>query len=79
MLTTAENETATTGDGIGLRSGGFEPSRSPPARGTLPITETEGAWFRVIPAWAGNTLTSRQPTIRPSGHPRVGGEHTSQS
>ena len=55
--TTAENETATTGDGIGLRSGGFEPSRSPPARGTLPITETEGAWLRVIPAWAGNTAS----------------------
>ena len=33
--TTAENETATTGDGIGLRSGGFEPSRSPPARALI--------------------------------------------
>ena len=28
----AGNETVTTGGGIGLRSGGFEPSRSPPAR-----------------------------------------------
>ena len=33
--TTAENETATTGDGIGLRSGGFGPSRSPPARALI--------------------------------------------
>ena len=31
----------------------------PRGRGTLPITETEteGAWLRVIPAWAGNTRT----------------------
>ena len=54
-VTGAGSAIVTTGDGIGLRSGGFEPSRSPPARGTLPITETEGAWLRVIPAWAGNT------------------------
>ena len=33
--TTAENETATTGGGIGLRSGGFGPSRSPPARAPI--------------------------------------------
>ena len=30
--TTAENAIATTGGGIGLRSGGFGPSRNPPAR-----------------------------------------------
>ena len=53
----AGSETVTTGDGIGPRSGGFDPSRSPSARGTLPITETEGAWLRVIPAWAGNTAS----------------------
>ena len=33
--TTAGSETVTTGGGIGLRSGGFEPSRSPPARAPI--------------------------------------------
>ena len=33
--TTAGNETVTTGGGIGLRSGGFEPSRGPPARALI--------------------------------------------
>ena len=35
----AGSETVTTGDGIGLRSGGFEPSRSPPAPRALACPE----------------------------------------
>ena len=31
----AGSETVTTGDGIGLRSGGFGPSRNPPARALI--------------------------------------------
>ena len=33
--TTAGSVIVTTGDGIGLRSGGFKPSRSPPARALI--------------------------------------------
>ena len=33
--TTAGSAIVTTGDGIGLRSGGFGPSRNPPARALI--------------------------------------------
>ena len=56
----------------------FSSSRgsSPRGRGTLepdPEAQRNG---RVIPAWAGNTSRARTYRHMPTGHPRVGGEHT---
>ena len=35
-----------------------------------------GNLWRVIPAWAGNTLDCPCLLVRQTGHPRVGGEHS---
>ena len=34
--------------------------------------------MRVIPAWAGNTVSPDPLAKRSAGHPRVGGEHNGQ-
>ena len=48
---------------------------SPRGRGTLDATAADKRFERVIPAWAGNTLTIPSLGTAKTGHPRVGGEH----
>ena len=51
---------------------------SPHGRGTLLHAAVQLARRRVIPAWAGNTVTRTSMPAASSGHPRMGGEHTDQ-
>ena len=48
---------------------------SPLARGTQPLRRAPILHHRLIPARAGNTLTSPLPPAMPSAHPRSRGEH----
>ena len=48
---------------------------SPRGRGTLSTLATRTLFWRVIPAWAGNTGGPIPPKPTTTGHPRVGGEH----
>ena len=48
---------------------------SPRGRGTLKHCSTIALCWRVIPAWAGNTIAGEQACRPGPGHPRVGGEH----
>ena len=48
---------------------------SPRGRGTQQSQVDAVAMGRIIPAWAGNTLTRTVPTFKAADHPRVGGEH----
>ena len=49
---------------------------SPRMRGTQSITQSMGASYGIIPAYAGNTRRSPFPSRLPWDHPRVCGEHT---
>ena len=49
---------------------------SPHGRGTQRHQRSKRACTRVIPARAGNTNWTPRASLRPSGHPRTGGEHT---
>ena len=62
----------------GLISGGLDGS-SPRGRGTHGSRQAALLLFRIIPAWAGNTLPSSSGATRTTDHPRVGGEHSSCS
>ena len=55
--------------------GGGGGGSSPRGRGTLSHLSAVRFSVRVIPAWAGNIPSSPSLPGRPSGHPRVGGEH----
>ncbi len=48
---------------------------SPRGRGTRRDAHCHPQAGRVIPAWAGNTMIAHFSAQRPTGHPRVGGEH----
>ena len=48
---------------------------SPHGRGTLVFVACQGAEYRVIPAWAGNTAAVSLGHGCAPGHPRMGGEH----
>ena len=48
---------------------------SPHTRGAPPSTETLSNGRRIIPAYAGSTSPSCPPSLRPSDHPRIRGEH----
>ena len=52
---------------------------SPRGRGTPRPRMRRRTSRRVIPAWAGNTRTSGCCPPRPTGHPRVGGEHAERA
>ena len=48
---------------------------SPRGRGTRARTGGHIAWYRFIPAWAGNTGSRKTVRLKTAVHPRVGGEH----
>ena len=50
---------------------------SPRGRGTHGRPHARRRPWRVIPAWAGNTVAPSRRGTASSGHPRVGGEHSS--
>ena len=52
---------------------------SPRGRGTLNRLDDDKKDERFIPAWAGNTYRPLSPSVPPSVHPRVGGEHSDQT
>ena len=57
--------------GVGEGVGGS----SPRGRGTRAGQDRRGEVARVIPAWAGNTISPPRSSMPATGHPRVGGEH----
>ena len=50
---------------------------SPRGRGTRPLRRPCTYHRRIIPAWAGNTVDSKERSTARADHPRVGGEHFS--
>ena len=48
---------------------------SPRGRGTHVLDAIGGLWWRLIPAWAGNTAPRSLRQAVAAAHPRVGGEH----
>ena len=52
---------------------------SPRGRGTRHAADVVAVVHRFIPAWAGNTASRWPCLIRPSVHPRVGGEHRTRN
>ena len=52
---------------------------SPHGRGTLHTTLADAGELRIIPAWAGNTASPAQRSLRIPDHPRMGGEHCTGS
>ena len=51
---------------------------SPRGRGTRKSSSSITPAFRIIPAWAGNTVERYELLLCFSDHPRVGGEHNRQ-
>ena len=57
----------------------FNPGSSPRMRGTRGLSLSATADFRIIPAYAGNTIPLRRFSRLDRDHPRVCGEHRTRS